>query len=392
MFSIQQIADAVFYAYGISISLYDKEEQKTESLTDTTLDVSLLFQYSGLQWQDEKKTAIVSFNEINCGWGLIRPEEEQRCYLLEPVLLGALTEESVRKYYCAKGVHIKEAHRLAEEYHRIPVVSFAVFWNQFLCLGKLLGVKEIKTVGMETERESMAGHHLNEEEFYQSQQRNFHTARKSEKFMLDCVRRGDVDRLLENDMHALEELTVLGNTELRSMKNTIITAITIITRAAIEGGLAVELAFPLSDMYIVRLENAQTVMEVVQLHRQALFNFTTHVKNAHYKTAYSRKIRECCDYIEQHVKEPLKLTDVAKEVGLHPDYLSRRFQKETGMRVPDYIRRKKIEEAQFQIRHSENNLTEIAFQLGYMTQGRFIEDFKKETGTLPSRYREDQSV
>lgn len=92
------------------------------------------------------------------------------------------------------------------------------------------------------------------------------------------------------------------------------------------------------------------------------------------------------------MKEPLKLTDIAKKVGLHPDYLSRRFQKETGMRVPDYIRRKKIEEAQFRIRHSENNLTEIAFQLGYMTQGRFIEDFKKETGTLPSRYREDQSV
>lgn len=35
-----------------------------------------------------------------------------------------------------------------------------------------------------------------------------------------------------------------------------------------------------------------------------------HVKSAHYKTAYSRKIRECCDYIEQHVKELLKLADV----------------------------------------------------------------------------------
>lgn len=405
MFTIQQIADAFYYAYGITLSLYRSKEKDVVRITETDIDICLLFQYSQLRKQSleyrqqteqegvpsreqELRLAWVNFNELNCGWAYVWSVQDACYYLLGPVLLGALADESVMKHYFSIGVGLKEARRLAQEYHKIPVMNFAVFWNQFLYLGRLLGVKEIRTVGMGSYQSTRAEVHFNEEEYYQSQQRDFYVGLRSEKFMLDCVRRGDVDRLEANDFHALEELSVLGDTELRSMKNTMITAVTTVTRAAMEGGLAVELAFPLSDMYILQLENAQNIAEVARLFRKALLDFTMHVKECHYKVEYSRKVRACCDYIDIHVMESVRLKDAADEVNLNPEYLSRLFKKETGISVPDYIRRKKVEEAQFRILHSEDSLTDIAFQLGYKTQGRFIEDFKKVTGELPSRFRE----
>ena len=113
-----------------------------------------------------------------------------------------------------------------------------------------------------------------------------------------------------------------------------------------------------------------------------------HVKECSYKVGYSKKVRESCDYIDLHIRENMRLTDVAKNVELNPEYLSRLFKRETGMSVLDYIRNKKIEEARFQIRHNTDSLTDIAFQLGYTSQGRFIEDFKKVTGELPSQFME----
>lgn len=404
MFSIQQIADAIFYAYGISLSFYKDEEEGITKITETDLDICLLFQYSQLhrksvdnqkqnrnegahkEWK-EPRLALISFNEINCGWACIQAAEENGYYLLGPVLLGALSDESVMRHYGSKGVDQHEARRIAQEYHKVPIMNLAVFWNQFMYIGRLLGIKEVRLFGMGNYQATGAELHFNEEEYYQSQQRNFLMGRKSEKFMLDCVRRGDADRLAENDLHTLGELSLLGNTELRSMKNTMIAAITLITRAAIEGGLVVELAFPLSDMYILQLEDAQNIAEVARVYRKALLDFTMHVKECNYKVKYSKKVRESCDYIDLHIRENMKLTDVAGNVRLNPEYLSRLFRKETGMSVSDYIRKKKIEEARFRIMNSMDSLTDIAFQLGYTSQGRFIEDFRKVTGELPSQLR-----
>lgn len=94
MFTIQQIADAIYYAYGISLSFYRSKEKDVVRITETEIDTGLLFQYSQLRKQSleyrqrteqegilgrdqELQPAWVNFNELNCGWGCAWSEQEE---------------------------------------------------------------------------------------------------------------------------------------------------------------------------------------------------------------------------------------------------------------------------------------------------------------------------
>ncbi|MCW9708424.1 AraC family transcriptional regulator [Fodinibius salsisoli] len=81
------------------------------------------------------------------------------------------------------------------------------------------------------------------------------------------------------------------------------------------------------------------------------------------------------DYLSEHV---------------HKDYqqLSRLFSSVEGKSIERYYILQKIERAKELIVYGEQNLTEIAYLLGYSSQQHFSRQFKKETGLAPSHFKE----
>ncbi|MDR9418522.1 helix-turn-helix domain-containing protein [Gracilimonas sp.] len=75
---------------------------------------------------------------------------------------------------------------------------------------------------------------------------------------------------------------------------------------------------------------------------------------------------------------------------LHKDYqqLSRLFSGVEGKSIERYYILQKIERAKELIVYGEQNLSEIAYDLGYSSQQHFSRQFKKETGLSPSHFSE----
>jgi AraC-like DNA-binding protein len=59
-----------------------------------------------------------------------------------------------------------------------------------------------------------------------------------------------------------------------------------------------------------------------------------------------------------------------------------------GKSIERYYILQKVERAKELIVYGEQNLTEIAYELGYSSQQHFSRQFKKETGLSPSHFKE----
>lgn len=213
--------------------------------------------------------------------------------------------------------------------------------------------------------------------------------RKFESEIIKIVKEGNLDGLknpyfIKNE----EEVSLFSKTSyLRSLKNHIITLITLISRAAIEGGLHAEISFGLNDRYIQKLEETNQINEVRAIAKEALYTYTEKVKQAK-ANKYSKTINLCIDFIYSNQYELISHDDIANHVELSPKYLSVLFKKEVGKTVTEFIQDTKIEEAKKLLEITNTPISEISTLLNYSDQSYFTKVFKKVAGTTPKKFRE----
>lgn len=220
----------------------------------------------------------------------------------------------------------------------------------------------------------------------------FHHTLEHENLLLQSIREGDLARLTKVMDQSLDgESGILSrDNPLRSQKNLGICMVTLVTRAAIEGGLNSERAFTLSDLYIQELENTHDIKDLHQLSNRMLYDFTNQV-NRHKQNTYSKSIKQCLHLISNQLYEPLTLSELAKSVGLSAHYFAECFKKEVGLPVMTYIQKEKIEEAKRLLTSSTHSILEISDFLDFHDQSHFTKTFAKWTGSTPRKYRENSN-
>jgi len=97
-------------------------------------------------------------------------------------------------------------------------------------------------------------------------------------------------------------------------------------------------------------------------------------------------IRKAIKYINEHVSEPITLTDLASVLHLTREYTANIFKKETGMTVSAFVNDRKLSLASDMLRSGDVSIGEIAKSLGYENYGYFSRIFKKKFGISPMRY------
>ncbi|UOB18896.1 helix-turn-helix domain-containing protein [Abyssalbus ytuae] len=88
--------------------------------------------------------------------------------------------------------------------------------------------------------------------------------------------------------------------------------------------------------------------------------------------------------------KPLQLTtanDYAKNLSVHVNYLNRSVKEVTGKTTTAHISTRVISEAKAILQHTDWNISEIAFALGFEYPTYFNNFFKKHTGVNPSSLR-----
>lgn len=183
------------------------------------------------------------------------------------------------------------------------------------------------------------------------------------------------------------EMGTLSKDKVRNLKYHLIITVALITRYCIEGGMEMEEAYNLSDIYIRSVDECETEVEINLLHRAIIEEFTKRMQNMQKRMAYSKPVKICMDFIYDNLHTKITLEKLAEVVNLSSAYLSRMFHKEVGMTLSEYIVKKRIQAAENMLKFSEYSISEIANYLCFSTESHFIHLFKKHSGDTPKAYR-----
>lgn len=216
-----------------------------------------------------------------------------------------------------------------------------------------------------------------------------HNPYSQEEREQDSIRRGDLEALRQSFQESyVGEVGTLAKNPLRHSKNIAITLIALSSRSAIAGGIPSEVAYSLSDAYVLQVEELSRVDEVTALARQAELHYATLVRDHIHGVQRNPLVNRCKEEVSKRVHQKITISQLAKELGVTRNYLSQLFVREEGIALVDYINQKKIESSLQALRYSKESYGEIAYQLGFSSQSHFGQVFKKFMGMTPKQYRD----
>ncbi len=185
-----------------------------------------------------------------------------------------------------------------------------------------------------------------------------------------------------------EEMGRLSEDKIRNLRYHLIITVAFITRYCIEGGMEMETAYNLSDIYIRTIDKCETEEAINRLHREVVEDFAKRMQSIQKVNLYPKQIMLCLDYIYDNLHTKITLEQLAQVTSLSPAYLSKLFHKEVGVTISAYIVKKRIQAAENMLKFSDYSCIEISNYLCFSSESHFIHVFKKHTGYTPKYYRE----
>lgn len=93
------------------------------------------------------------------------------------------------------------------------------------------------------------------------------------------------------------------------------------------------------------------------------------------------------EYARRHAKSRPSPADLARVVGLSPDYFSRRFKATFNTSARDWLARERVREASIELEITAKSVSQVAYEFGYASPAQFSRQFVKTMGVPPSAYR-----
>lgn len=99
---------------------------------------------------------------------------------------------------------------------------------------------------------------------------------------------------------------------------------------------------------------------------------------------YSENIRRTKEYIAKHLSEELTAEEIAAYAGYSTFHYCRIFKEYTGKSLMRYVREKRLEAAEKEIKNGEPT-AEVAQRSGFETTSGFSRAYKKKFGKRPAK-------
>jgi AraC family transcriptional regulator len=103
--------------------------------------------------------------------------------------------------------------------------------------------------------------------------------------------------------------------------------------------------------------------------------------------ATARVIRQTKEFLEAELGNTLRLMDIARAVGVSPSYLTDVFRRVEGLPVHRYLTHLRLSRALLDLPHTDD-LTALAFNLGFSSHSHFSFAFRRAFGITPSQFRD----
>ena len=215
-----------------------------------------------------------------------------------------------------------------------------------------------------------------------------HNTLALEQTIMNFVRHGDVAALTEWLKNApAVRPGKLSSDALRQLKNTFIVTATLVSRAAIRGGMDVNDALSLSDAYIQRCELLSRVESIENLQYHMVFDYTGRVEKLRLGKTPTKLLIDIANYVQKHLTESVDIDALSKAMFISRTHLAVKFKKETGVTLTDFVLKEKVEEGKRLLRYTDKSISAIAAYLGFSSQSHFPRIFRKYAGITPGEYR-----
>lgn len=390
--------------FHVSLLVYDSAGVRLEQISPYQEEDDALFTVKScgerllaLCAQTGKPQVISSeLNQVWAGVPLLEDGALIQMTLVGPIYTSEISENLILDYARSNHLSTQSREKLLAAFKQTPIYPYIEFTRLVAMIYYFLYQEEmdislLSTAGIPSEIVAQAGEASTFQRSQVYAEKNIHATYAFEQYIWECVREGRLEKLKR---HLLKTGTYgnigpIGNNDpVRQQKNTFICAVTLATRASIDGGLSPEAAYSLSDLYIQQVETMKEVLPIMTLSEAMLYDFTTRVSSHKPTRRYSKMVNDCCNYIDEHTRENLRIADVAQSTGFNVDYVSKKFKEETGIAMGDYIKEAKVSETKSLLKYSELSLAEISELLSFSSQSFFTSVFKQVTGMTPKQFRE----
>lgn len=209
---------------------------------------------------------------------------------------------------------------------------------------------------------------------------------ESERELIGKVKIGDRTGAREILNSILGTILFHNPGELGVLKARILELLSILSRSAVEGGVDINVMLERNLAYVGRMTELDTQEDLCAWVSLALNEFIEMV----YSSQDARKVTQiqpAINYIDANYDKPITLTEIAKVCHLSVSRLAHVFKEQMGITIVDYLTSVRIERAKQLLLATDQNCTEICFEVGYNNQSYFTRTFKDLVGMTPRQFR-----
>lgn len=105
---------------------------------------------------------------------------------------------------------------------------------------------------------------------------------------------------------------------------------------------------------------------------------------------YYERVQESINYIETMLTEYIDMKEIPKKAFMSSSNFYRLFYAMIGLGVKEYIRRRRINYASYDLRYTQLRVIDIAMKYQFKSQESFTRSFKNIVGTTPGKYRKSE--
>lgn len=292
----------------------------------------------------------------------------------------------------APALKIAQKHKIQAASYRLPYCELKTFLEAM----KLLLYEETSEKVCLSELYTKQQPEPEQQKFFEKKRwmekgGHLHNPYQHEQKKLGSIRAGNL-KLLEECQNEVwpGEIGQLADNPLRQEKNLSIVVISIACRAAIDGGVAPQKAFSMSDVFISNIERMTQVLPIQAAVVEYEREFARAVEQVKHDSEHNRYVERAKEYVAEHIDESIRVVQIGEALGINENYLTGLFRKYEGITLQHYIRKEKVRQAKELLLYSSYSCGEIAALLCFSTQSHFSSAFKREVGMTPAKYRESK--
>jgi two-component system response regulator YesN len=209
---------------------------------------------------------------------------------------------------------------------------------------------------------------------------------ESERELMGKVKIGDRTGAKEILNSILGTILFHSPGDLGTLKARLLELLSILSRSAVEGGVDVNVMLEKNLGYVNKVMQIDNQEDLCAWISTALNEFIELV----YTSQDAKKVTQITpviNYIDANYDKAVTLAEVARVSHLSSSRLAHVFKEQMGITVIDYVTSVRIERAKQLLLATDQNCTEICFQVGYNNQSYFTRTFKELVGMPPRQFR-----